>query len=318
VCVLAGSPGRWEVICDLRLIQEAVEKLEQRQETIVNGDLTTIKKQIAQMAEQALILDKEHKDELTKITEKVSKNTTNLLNINTELDNIKQTAGNLQGSIDQVVSGINAQVQTNKNNIQINIDRIAVLEGKQVTNEKEIQDIKTFVGLDNEEGEGPNLQERLEELEDLVGKNADDDEILKESILEEIKKLKERMDINDDADEVTRLAVLEELTELRRIVGLKNREDGEPSLQDRLDEIEGLIGKNAEDGEQAIGNIVDEITDIKEVLGTPSVGENIPGSGLIKEVEEIREEMLKYWVGTQEEYNALESKEIGRLYIIIK
>ena len=142
VCVLAGSPGRWEVINDLRLIQEAIEKLEQRQETIVNGDLNTIKKQITQMAEQALILDKEHKDELSKITEKVSMNTTNILNINTELDNIKQTAGNLQGSIDQVVAGINAQVQTNKNNIQINSDRIAVLEGKQVTNEKEIKDIK--------------------------------------------------------------------------------------------------------------------------------------------------------------------------------
>ena len=142
VCVLAGSPGRWEVINDLRPIQEAVEQIEQRQETIVNGDLSTIKKQITQMAEQALILDKEHKDELSKITEKVSKNTTNILNINTELDNIKQTAGNLQGSVDQVVAGINAQVQTNKNNIQTNSDRIAVLEGKQVTNEKEIQDIK--------------------------------------------------------------------------------------------------------------------------------------------------------------------------------
>ena len=318
VCVLAGSPGRWEVINDLRLIQEAVEKLEQRQESIVNGDLTTIKNQITQMAEQALILDKEHKDELSKITEKVSTNTTNILNINTELDNIKQTASNLQGSVDQVVAGINAQVQTNKNNIQINSDRIAVLEGKQVNNEKEIQDIKTFVGLDNEEGEGPNLQERLEELENLVGKNDDGNEIIEGPILEEIKKLKERIDINDEADEVSREAILEELTEIRQIVGLENKEDGEPSLQERLDELEDLIGKNAEDGEQAIGNIVDEITDIKEVLGTSSVGEDIPGSGLIKEVEEIREEMLKYWVGTQEEYDALESKEIGRLYIIIK
>ena len=142
VCILAGSPGRWEVINDLRPIQEAIEQIEQRQETIVNGDLSTIKKQIIQMAEQALILDKEHKDELTKITGKVSTNTTNILNINTEINNIKQTAGNLQGSVDQVITGINAQVQTNKNNIQINSDRIAVLEGKQVTNEKEINDIK--------------------------------------------------------------------------------------------------------------------------------------------------------------------------------
>ena len=142
VCVLAGSPGRWEVINDLRPIQEAIEQIEQRQDTIVNGDLSTIKKQIIQMAEQALILDKEHKDELTKITGKVSTNTTNILNINAEINNIKQTAGNLQGSVDQVVAGINAQVQTNKNNIQINSDRIAVLEGKQVTNEKEINDIK--------------------------------------------------------------------------------------------------------------------------------------------------------------------------------
>ena len=280
VCVLAGSPGRWEVINDLRPIQEAIEQIEQRQDNMVNVDIANIKKQISQMAMQALTIDKEHKDELNRINDKVSANTNNILNINTEINNIKQTAGNLQGSIDQVVTGINAQVQTNKNNIQINSDRIAVIEGKQVNNEKEIQDIKTFVGLEAE-GDQKGLTQQLEELRELIGANAEGDEEAQEGILQQLEELRELIGVNDEADEVSRGAILEELTELRRIVGLENREDGEPSLQDRLDDIEG------------------EIEDLHEA------------------VDEVKEQYLKFWVGTNAEYQALTRVEHGRLYIII-
>ena len=272
VCVLAGSPGRWEVINDLRLIQEAIEQIEQRQETIVNGDLATIKKQITQMAQQALVLDKEHKDELSKITEKVSTNTANILNINTEINNIKQTAGNLQGSIDQVVTGINAQVQTNKNNIQINSDRVAVLEGKQVNNEKEMQDIKSFVGIGAGEAQ-KGLIQQLDELRELIGANA-------------------------EGDEEARGGIIRDITNIKQMVGYV---DGNTYTEPLLEKINGL----------------------QNLVGTPAKGED-PATGLHKDIEdlhevvdEVKEQYLKFWVGTKAEYQALTRVEHGRLYIII-
>jgi len=295
VCVLAGSPGRWEVINDLRLIQEAVEKLEQRQETIVNGDLSSIKKQIAQMAEQALILDKEHRDELSKITEKVSTNTTNILNINTEINNIKQTAGNLQGSIDQVVTGINAQVQTNKNNIQLNSNRIAVLEGKQVTNEKEIQDIKTFVGLGDEEEGGSNLQDRLDNLEEFVGIEAEGDQ---KGLIQQLEELRELIGANTEGDEEARDGIIKDINDIKQMVGYVDGNTYTVPLLEKINELQNLVGTPAKDDDPATG-LHKDIEDLHEV------------------VDEVKEQYLKFWVGTNAEYQALTRVEHGRLYIII-
>ena len=297
VCVLAGSPGRWEVINDLRLIQEAIEQIEQRQETIVNGDLATIKKQITQMAQQALVLDKEHKDELSKITEKVSTNTANILNINTEINNIKQTAGNLQGSIDQVVTGINAQVQTNKNNIQINSDRVAVLEGKQVNNEKEMQDIKSFVGIGAGEAQ-KGLIQQLDELRELIGANAEGDEEAQKGIIQQLDELRELIGANAEGDEEARGGIIRDITNIKQMVGYV---DGNTYTEPLLEKINGL----------------------QNLVGTPAKGED-PATGLHKDIEdlhevvdEVKEQYLKFWVGTKAEYQALTRVEHGRLYIII-
>ena len=117
VCVLAGSPGRWEVICDLKIIQEAIENLEQRQDSIVNVELVGIKKQIELMAQQAVTLDKEHKDELKSLDDKISVNADNILNINTEINdianeinNMKESTGDLQDDIDEAVINISSQL----------------------------------------------------------------------------------------------------------------------------------------------------------------------------------------------------------------
>ncbi len=140
VCVLAGSPGRWEVICDLRLIQEAVDKLEQRQETIVNGDISTIKKQINQMAAQALAIDKEHKEELKKLNDKVSTNTTNILNINNDIKGLQQSFETLDEIVGDSIAGFSAQIQINADKIEANSNNLSELE-----NEFE----KTLVNIEN-------------------------------------------------------------------------------------------------------------------------------------------------------------------------
>jgi hypothetical protein len=320
VCVLAGSPGRWEVINDLRPIQEAIEQIEQRQDNMVNVDIANIKKQISQMAMQALTIDKEHKDELNRINDKVSANTNNILNINTEISNIKQTAGNLQGSIDQVVTGINAQVQTNKNNIQINSDRIAVLEGKQVNNEKEIQDIKTFVGLgDGEEG-GSNLQDRLDNLEEFVGIEAEGDQ---KGLIQQLEELRELIGANAEGDEEAQKGLIQKLEELRELIGANAEGDEEArgGIIKDINDIKQMVGYV--DGNTYTVPLLEKINGLQNLVGTPAKDDD-PATGLHKDIEDLHEavdevkgEYLKFWVGTNAEYQALTRVEHGRLYIII-
>ena len=283
VCVLAGSPGRWEVICDLKIIQEAVEKLEQRQETIVNGDLTTIKNQITQMAEQALILDKEHKDELSKITEKVSTNTTNILNINTEINNIKQNVDNLQDSIDQVATETN--------------NRIVVLEGKQVNNEKEMQDIKTFVGI-GAGGDQKGLIQQLDELRDLIGANAEGDEEAQKGILQQLEELRELIGANAEGDEEARGGIIKDINDIKQMIGYVDGNTYTVPLLEKINGLQNLVGTPAKDDDPATG-LHKDIEDLHEV------------------VDEVKEQYLKFWVGTNAEYQALTRVEHGRLYIII-
>jgi hypothetical protein len=297
VCVLAGSPGRWEVICDLRLIQEAVEKLEQRQETIVNGDLTTIKNQINQMAEQALNLDKEHKDELSKITEKVSTNTTNILNMDTEINNIKQTA-------------------TETNN------RITMLEGKQVNNEKELHDIKSFVGIEAGEAQKGIIQQ-LDELRELIGANAEGDEEAQKGIIQQLDELRELIGANAEGDEEVQKGLIQQLDELRELIGANAEGDEEArgGIIKDITNIKQMVGYV--DGNTYTVPLLEKINGLQNLVGTPAKDDD-PATGLHKDIEElhevvdeVKEQYLKFWVGTNAEYQALTRVEHGRLYIII-
>ena len=140
VCVEAGNPGVWEVICDLSIIENAIENLEQRQDTIVNTELTAIKKQIELMVQQAVALDKEHKEELNRLNNKVSMHINNILDMDTEIDGIvneintiKESAGDLQGDINNAVNDINNQIQNNATDILNNTNRITANESS-ITN----------------------------------------------------------------------------------------------------------------------------------------------------------------------------------------
>ena len=308
VCVLAGSPGRWEVINDLRPIQEAIEQIEQRQDTIVNGELTTIKNQITQMAEQALILDKEHKEELSKITEKVSTNTTNILNINAEINNIKQTADNLQDSIDQVVTETN--------------NRITVLEGKQVNNEKEMQDIKTFVGI-GAGGDQKGLIQQLDELRELIGANAEGDEEAQRGLIQQLDELRELIGANAEGDEEAQKGIIQQLEELRELIGAnaEGEEEARGGIIKDVTNIKQMIGYV--DGNTYTVPLLEKINGLQNLVGTPAKGDD-PATGLHKDIEdlhevvdEVKEQYLKFWVGTKAEYQALTRVEHGRLYIII-
>ena len=296
VCVEAGDPGKWEVICDIVEVKKDIEmnkfNINELIERLVNAT--------AQIS---------HLEFYTEDLERrIENNEDDIVEINSQIDTAKKTLVTLSG---QILNNTKNITEANKNIVDL-------------TKVVESNASNCVEGINN-------VEKEVTDLKTLVGDNADAAGEAATGLMKEINDLKQRIDVNDEADEVSREAILEELTEIRQIVGLENKEDGEPSLQDRLDELEEFVGKNAEDGEEVIGNIVDEITDLKELVGKPRTGEDIPGTGLIKEVEyiqeeivciqndvrDMKEELLKFWVGTQEQYNALEEKEQGRLYIII-
>ena len=143
VCVVSGNPGNWEPILNMNSLKSVIENVVIQTQGN-SSSINTINARINQLAEVDSALDAEHKAELSKLNNRISINSSNITIINEELTRIKNNADDIQEEIEQAIDGINAQVQLNKNNIQINSDRIAVLEGKQVTNEKEIQDIKNI------------------------------------------------------------------------------------------------------------------------------------------------------------------------------
>lgn len=333
VCVKNGNPGEWESIRNAgKWLDVELNK--------INGSISEIK-----------ILIKNAQSQLVLILEQIQENKKDIANnkasINTLDKEIKKANrlieqhGVLIGEIEGDIEEINSQINVAK-------QALNVLTTQVTNNSKAINTINTSVGANGVASKDSvdAIIDQLEELRELIGANAEGDEEAQKGILQQLEELKERMDINDDADEVTRLAVLEELTAIRLIVGLKNREDGEPSLQDRLDEIEELIGKNAEEGEEARGGIIKDITNIKRMVGyvdgntytvpllehirglqnlvgTPAKGED-PATGLHRDIEnlqesieEVKDDYLKFWVGTNAEYQALTRVEHGRLYIII-
>lgn len=124
VCVLSGSPGRWEVICDLKSIRNAIENLEQTQDGIVEVEINGIKSRLDQLNLQYLNMDRDHKEELKNINNKVNINTDNIIDLMSEIENIKESAGNLQGSTEHIVSVLNSEIKNNSNKIQTNTNKI--------------------------------------------------------------------------------------------------------------------------------------------------------------------------------------------------
>jgi chromosome segregation ATPase len=261
VCVKDGNPGDWESI------RNAGEWLD--------TELNKIKSDILEIK----IFIKNAQSQLVLIVEQIQDNTKNIANnkasIN-NLNNVIEQQGVLIGEIEDDIEGINSQINVAK-------QALNVLTTQVTNNSKAINTINTSVGANGvaskDSVDAVNAQ--IDKLKEMLGINDSSDGGSEKGVLQQLEELRELIGVNDEADEVSRGAILGELTELRRIVGLENREDGEPSLQDRLDDIEG------------------EIEDLHEA------------------VDEVKEQYLKFWVGTNAEYQALTRVEHGRLYIII-
>ena len=77
------------------------------------------------------------------------------------------------------------------------------------------------------------------------------------------------------------------------------------------------------DGNTYTVPLLEKINGLQNLVGTPAKDDD-PATGLHKDIEdlhevvdEVKEQYLKFWVGTNAEYQALTRVEHGRLYIII-
>jgi hypothetical protein len=157
-----------------------------------------------------------------------------------------------------------------------------------------------FANLPADEKDGITEADVKEELRDMIGANAEGDEEAQKGLIQQLEELRELIGANAEGDEEAKKGVLQQLEELRE-----------------------LIGANAEGDEEARGGIIKDITNLQNLVGTPARGED-PATGLHREIEnlqesieEVKDEYLKFWVGTNAEYQALTRVEHGRLYIII-
>ena len=310
VCVKNGNPGEWESIRNAgKWLDVELNK--------INGNISEIKILIKNAQSQlVLILEQIQENKKSIANNKASINTLN--NEMKEANSSIKQHGILIGEIEGDIEGINSQIDVAK-------QALNVLTTQVTNNSKAINTINTSVGANG-----------------VASKDSVD------AINAQIDKLKEMLGVNDSGDGGSEKGVLQQLEELRELIGAnaEGDEEAQKGLIQQLEEIRELIGTNAEEGEEARGGIIKDISNIKRMVGyvdgntytvplleqirglqnlvgTPAEGED-PATGLHKEIEnlqetieEVKDEYLKFWVGTNAEYQALTSVEHGRLYIII-
>ena len=300
VCVASGNPGTWEIINDLKLIKEAISALE-KQDISINSNINILKEGILKLTSEAMALDKEHKEELNRINERVSTNANNITTVNNEIEKIKEAAGSLQGNMTESLNLINKAIANNTNNITNNSNKITEIE-------KDIDSINDKTNKHDEDINNISNQiteniERVDNIDKQVNAN-----------LESLKGLNEN--INNKYEELSGsvTAGTEKITKL---------EIATNEIKGDVGDIKESLGMNNE-GEEPVGikkeieDIKGDVDEIKESLGMNNEGEE--PVGIKKEIEDLKSDMdalLKYWVGTQDQYDALTEKEPGRLYIII-
>jgi chromosome segregation ATPase len=310
VCVKDGNPGEWESIRNAgKWLDIELNK--------INGEISEIK-----------ILIKAAQSQLVLILEQIQENKKNITNnkdsintLNNEMKKAKSSIeehGVLIGEIESDIEGINSQINVAK-------QALNVLTTQVTNNSKAINTINTSVGANG-----------------VASKDSVD------AIITQIDRLKEMLGINDSSGGGSEKGVLQQLEELRELIGAnaEGDEEAQKGLIQQLEEIRELIGASAEEGEEARGGIIRDITNIKRMVGyvdgntytvplleqirglqnlvgTPAKGED-PATGLHREIENLQEtieevkgDYLKFWVGTNAEYQALTRVEHGRLYIII-
>ena len=308
VCVLAGSPGRWEVICDIvevkngilknvTDIQALITRIAAAEINIVNieevveeldGRVTTNENNINSINSQVDLAKKT----IVTLTGQIANNTNQIQKVEGNLDDLSELVGANADAAGEAATGLMKEINDLKEIVGSNAEA-----GEEVASgmQKEIQDIKTFVGLGDEEEGGSNLQDRLDSLEEFVGIGAEGDQ---KGLTQQLEELRDLIGANTEGDEEARGGIIKDINDIKQMIGYVDGNTYTVPLLEKINELQNLVGTPAKDDESATG-LHKDIEDLHEV------------------VDEVKEQYLKFWVGTNAEYQALTSVEHGRLYIII-
>jgi predicted nucleic acid-binding Zn-ribbon protein len=325
VCVKAGNPGQWKVICDIVEVKNGIKNNKVNidslitrataAENVIKGILATNVQQtndINNINKNISTLENTVNNNNVELLKRVDANDKSISNINTQVDVAKKTLTTLAGQIANNttnITNLNKTVNDNKAAADKSITDLNTVINKNAADaakvaaqiSQDLTSVKQFVGLVEGEQQGPTLQDEINNLKDEIGKVAD--------------------------EENPATGIRKELDDIRDIIG-QNAEDGAEAatgLQKEINDLKTIVGQNAEDGAEAATGLQKEINDLKDFVGIGEVEEGEEQGttlqskidDLNEEVETIKEDLLKYWVGTQAQYDALKEKEQGKLYIII-
>jgi predicted nucleic acid-binding Zn-ribbon protein len=335
VCVKDGNPGEWEAIRNAgKWLDVELNKL--------NGDISEIKIVIKAAQSQLVLL----LEQIQENKKEIANNKTSINTLNNEMKEAKSSIeqhGVLIGEIEGDIEGINSQINVAK-------QALNVLTTQVTNNSKAINTINTSVG-ENGVASKDSVDEinvQIDKLKEMLGINDSSGGGSEKGVLQQLEELRELIGANAEGDEEAQKGILQQLEEIRDLIGAnaEGDEEAKKGLIQQLEALRELIGANAEEGEEARGGIIRDITNIKRMVGyvdgntytvplleqirglqnlvgTPAKGED-PATGLHREIENLQEtieevkgDYLKFWVGTNAEYQALTRVEHGRLYIII-
>ena len=257
VCTESGTPGRWDVICDVIEIKNDIEMNRLSIEDIYN----TIDLEKIRVTNIELIIDN--------IDKRVKTNENNIVNINAQIGLVNQSLVSLDDRL----------IRTNKNiDTLYNVVESNASSGTEVTDniQKDVNDLTALVNTNANAAitAATNLQKELNNLKNLVGVNAEESTEADTNIIKEINDLKEIVGANADDASESATGLQKEINDLKEFVGLGDNEgsEGGNNLLDQVGQSAENISKlnSKTDTIATVGVLSPGVSSYGELISDPN------------------------------------------------
>ena len=257
VCTESGTPGRWDIICDVIEIKNDIEMNRLSIEDIYN----TIDLEKIRVTNIELIIDN--------IDKRVKTNENNIVNINAQIGLVNQSLVSLDDRL----------IRTNKNiDTLYNVVESNASSGTEVTDniQKDVNDLTALVNTNANAAitAATNLQKELNNLKNLVGVNAEESTEADTNIIKEINDLKEIVGANADDASESATGLQKEINDLKEFVGLGDNEgsEGGNNLLDQVGQSAENISKlnSKTDTIATVGVLSPGVSSYGELISDPN------------------------------------------------
>ena len=289
VCIKAGNPGQWKVICDIvevnkniKLNKDEINNLIQRAsaaEKVINTIINKNEEQstsINNLNKELNDLEGNVNKNNQALLEKINNNSNSITNINSQIDLAKKSLTTLSGQVLNNATNITKlekNVNDNKAAAEKSINDLTTVvnknaeDGAKVAQKiaNDVTEIKQFVGIGEGTQSGPTLQTKIDDINEIIG--------------------------NYSEGENPATGIKKEIEDLKDYIGLGDADEGEntePTLEGRIEELEDTVGKPSIDENPATG-IIKEIEDLKEIIGGNADDAEQAATGLQKEINDIKD-----------------------------